>query len=100
MLLKYGYSNQDTEIVRSQSFLKTKILMVFLQTDQEHLRCNYIQPLRILKPFEPTVFSRIIAGGDYSREAIISNIAIIKSNKLNMDFLSVPDLVPSLIFGA
>ena len=42
-------------------------------------------------------------GGDYSREAIISNIAcwnpcpnkkILSSNKLNMGFLSVPNLVP------
>ena len=62
---------------------------------------------------EPTVFFRIIARDDYSREAIISNIThwkscpkflgffslplnkkLITSNKLNMGFFSVPDLVP------
>ena len=68
---------------------------------------------------EPTVFFRIIAGddysrdGDYSREAIISNIThwksrpkflfffslplnkkLMTSNKLNMGFFSVPNLVP------
>ena len=74
---------------------------------------------------EITVFPRIIArvisyfaqkGGDYSRKAIISNIAYRKScpkdvvffifkkiitlNKLNMGFLSVPNLVPWLFFRA
>ena len=38
-------------------------------------------------------------GGDYSREAmIIPNITHWRSNKLNMGFLNVPNLVPSLIF--
>ena len=38
-------------------------------------------------------------GGDYSRGAmIIPNITHWKSNKLNMGFLKVPNLAPSLIF--
>ena len=39
-------------------------------------------------------------GAIIPREALISNIAHWKSNKLNMSFLSVPNLVPWLIFRA
>ena len=47
-----------------------------------------------------TVFSWMIDGGnnlrevDDFREVIILNISLLKSNKLNMGFLSVPNLAP------
>ena len=70
MLLQYGHSNQDTEIVRSQRFLKTKILMVSLQTDQEHLRCNYTTVENFKTVWAYRIFSnnsrgRLFEGGDY-----------------------------------
>ena len=70
MLLQYGHSNQDAEIVRSQRFLKTKILMVFLQTDQEHLWFNYTTVENFKTVWTYRICSnnsreRLFEGGDY-----------------------------------
>ena len=101
MLLQYGHSNQDAEIVRSQRFLKTKILMVFLQTDQEHLWFNYTNVENFKTVWTYRICSknsreRLFEGGDYFKHCYYQ----IKQTEHDMDFLSVPDLVPSLIFGA
>ena len=56
------------------------------------LKMSSIHSSRAEKNAFPSKYriSRIIAGVDYSREVIVSNIALWKSNKLNMDFFLVP----------
>ena len=89
---------------------KAEANMADCVTQRHHISSNKNSRGRIF--FSPPI------GGDYSREAIISNIAhwksctkilcfiiplnskkIIISNKLNMGFLSVPNLIHWLIFN-
>ena len=59
---------------------------------QKIVKMSSIHSSRAEKNAFPSKYriSRIIAGVDYSREVIVSNIALWKSNKLNMDFFLVP----------